>query len=175
MYSYTTRVRYSELAEDRCASLVSIINYFQDCSTFESEDGDIPEAINSSALNTWIFNEDTIHKVLMNLDTYTPRKNYLQYRGRKNFIKTVATEIPYYRENIPNFNDGNLFENQWINEACMDNYGVLYQDFLYDKLCNWSNVASLEATLELVNSYLKKFCIKKKRTLLRNLLAKKTP
>ena len=118
---------------------------------------------------------DTIHKVLLNLYTYTPRKNYLQYRGRKNFIKTVATEIPYYRENIPNFNDGNLFENQWINEACMDNYGVLYQDFLYDKLCNWSNVASLEATLELVNSYLKKFCIKKKRTLLRNLLAKKTP
>ena len=41
MYSFTTRVRYSELAEDKCASLVSIINYFQDCCTFESEDGDI--------------------------------------------------------------------------------------------------------------------------------------
>ena len=41
MYSFNTRVRYSELAEDKKASLVSIINYLQDCCTFEAEDGDI--------------------------------------------------------------------------------------------------------------------------------------
>lgn len=32
--------------------------------TFEEEDGEVPEAISSSALNTWIFNDDTIKKVL---------------------------------------------------------------------------------------------------------------
>lgn len=32
--------------------------------TFESEDGELPEKISSSALNTWIFNEDTIKQVL---------------------------------------------------------------------------------------------------------------
>ena len=32
--------------------------------TFGSEDGEVPEQINSSALNTWIFNEDTIKQVL---------------------------------------------------------------------------------------------------------------
>lgn len=32
--------------------------------TFENENGEIPEVISSSALNTWIFNEDTIRKVL---------------------------------------------------------------------------------------------------------------
>ncbi len=32
--------------------------------TFEFEDGKLPERINSSALNTWIFNEDTIKQVL---------------------------------------------------------------------------------------------------------------
>ena len=32
--------------------------------TFEDENGKLPEAINSAALNTWIFNEDTIKKVL---------------------------------------------------------------------------------------------------------------
>lgn len=32
--------------------------------TFEFEDGKVPERINSSALNTWIFNEDTIKQVL---------------------------------------------------------------------------------------------------------------
>ncbi len=32
--------------------------------TFENENGDIPKHIESSALNTWIFNEDTIRQVL---------------------------------------------------------------------------------------------------------------
>ena len=32
--------------------------------TFEAEDGKLPERIESSALNTWIFNEDTIKQVL---------------------------------------------------------------------------------------------------------------
>ncbi len=41
MYSFTTRVRYSELAEDKCVGLISVINYFQDCCTFQSEDGGI--------------------------------------------------------------------------------------------------------------------------------------
>ena len=35
--------------------------------TFESEDGEVPERINSAALNTWIFNEDTIKQVLHTL------------------------------------------------------------------------------------------------------------
>lgn len=32
--------------------------------TFENEEGKIPEAIEASALNTWLFNEDTIRKAL---------------------------------------------------------------------------------------------------------------
>ena len=32
--------------------------------TFENEDGELPEAIGASAMNTWIFNEDTIRQVL---------------------------------------------------------------------------------------------------------------
>ena len=35
--------------------------------TFESENGELPERISSSALNTWIFNEDTIRQVLHTL------------------------------------------------------------------------------------------------------------
>lgn len=38
MYSFISKVRYSELAEDKKLSLVSIINYFQDCCNFESEE-----------------------------------------------------------------------------------------------------------------------------------------
>ena len=37
MYSFKSRVRYSEVGEDKKLSLNGIINYFQDCSTFQSE------------------------------------------------------------------------------------------------------------------------------------------
>lgn len=46
---------YDELSEEDKAA-------YED--TFEFEDGKLPEKINSSALNTWIFNEDTIKQVL---------------------------------------------------------------------------------------------------------------
>ena len=38
MYEFDSKVRYSELAEDKKLSPVSIINYFQDCCTFEAEE-----------------------------------------------------------------------------------------------------------------------------------------
>lgn len=37
VYSFHSRVRYSEVGEDRKLTLNSILNYFQDCSTFQSE------------------------------------------------------------------------------------------------------------------------------------------
>jgi len=50
--------------------------------TFEEEDGEVPEAINSSALNTWIFNDDTIKKVLDILMTNGIRINYGERLGK---------------------------------------------------------------------------------------------
>lgn len=38
MYTFNGRVRYSEVGEDGCLSLQSLLDYFQDCSTFHSED-----------------------------------------------------------------------------------------------------------------------------------------
>lgn len=37
-YSFNSRVRFSEIGEDRHLTLNSIINYFQDCSNFHSEE-----------------------------------------------------------------------------------------------------------------------------------------
>lgn len=37
MYSFRSRVRYSEVGEDKKITLHGILNYFQDCSTFHSE------------------------------------------------------------------------------------------------------------------------------------------
>ena len=38
MYTFDSRVRYSEVGEDGILSLQSLLDYFQDCSTFHSED-----------------------------------------------------------------------------------------------------------------------------------------
>ena len=38
MYSFSTRVRYSEVDSNLTLSFPAIINYFQDCSIFHSED-----------------------------------------------------------------------------------------------------------------------------------------
>ena len=38
MYTYNSRIRYSEIDKDGKLSLISLLNYFQDCSTFHSED-----------------------------------------------------------------------------------------------------------------------------------------
>lgn len=50
--------------------------------TFEGEHGDLPELISSSALNTWVFNEDTIRKVLNILMTDGIKIDYGQKLGK---------------------------------------------------------------------------------------------
>ena len=38
MYTFESRIRYSETDSDGKLAMASLINYFQDCSTFQSED-----------------------------------------------------------------------------------------------------------------------------------------
>ena len=50
--------------------------------TFEDENGELPERINSSALNEWVFNEDTIREVLHVLMTNGLRIDYGEKLGK---------------------------------------------------------------------------------------------
>lgn len=50
--------------------------------TFADEDGNIPESIDSSALNEWIFNQDTIKKVLHLLMQHGQRVEYGEKIGK---------------------------------------------------------------------------------------------
>lgn len=54
-------ITYDELSEEEKAE-------FEDC--FTSENGEIPERIDSAALNEWVFNIDTIRQVLDTLMTH---------------------------------------------------------------------------------------------------------
>ena len=66
---------YDELSEEDKA-------IYED--TFEMEDGELPEAISSSALNSWIFNEDTIRQVL-----HTVMKDGIKIDYGQNLGKTI--------------------------------------------------------------------------------------
>lgn len=64
---------YDELSEEDKET-------FED--TFEDENGELPERINSSAINTWLFNEDTIKQVLRILMTDGLKVDYGEKLGK---------------------------------------------------------------------------------------------
>ena len=56
MYSFDSRIRYSEVDEDKKLSVSGIINYFQDCSTFQSEDIGLGFDFLESHNRAWVLN-----------------------------------------------------------------------------------------------------------------------
>lgn len=54
MYTFNSRVRYSETDEHGRLSLLGIINYMQDCSTFQSEDAGVGVRYLDSVQKAWL-------------------------------------------------------------------------------------------------------------------------
>ena len=54
MYSFNSKVRYSEVGEDKKLSLNGIINYFQDCSTFQSEELQVGVGVLEKLHRVWV-------------------------------------------------------------------------------------------------------------------------
>lgn len=56
MYSFNSRIRYSEVDKNGILTLESLINYFQDCSTFQTEDGPANMAYLKERHIAWVLN-----------------------------------------------------------------------------------------------------------------------
>lgn len=56
MYHFSSRVRYSEISKNKELDLTSLINYFQDCSTFQSEDAGVGIAFLEKQNRSWVMN-----------------------------------------------------------------------------------------------------------------------
>ncbi len=116
-------ITYDELSEEDKAAYEE---------TFKDEDGNIPDKIESSALNEWIFNEDTIAKVLNILMTEGLRVDYgnkigktiifaknhrhaekilevfnKQYPNLVNYAKVIDNYINYAQTAIDEFSEAN--------------------------------------------------------------------
>lgn len=95
---------------------------------------------------------DTIHEALENLDKFTPRRSYLKENGRLNFLNKCIDSIPYYRENLPEYKEGRIQDNLWVDLAMQDNYQLSLNQFLYG-----TNPAIQQVKLHEKSTYLMDF------------------
>ena len=76
--------------------------------TFENENGELPEAIQSTALNEWVFNEDTIKEVLNILMTNGLKIDYGQKLGKSIIFaknhRHAEKIFEVFNKEYPNYN-----------------------------------------------------------------------
>lgn len=103
---------------------------------------------------------DTIHKVINNPNDYEPRKNYLKYSGRTNFLNTCIDMIPYYKYALPEYQKGKIMENIWVDLAMQSNYQLSTYDFLYGRNTAIQHFKGMKAIDGILKFYFSRFNIK---------------
>ena len=93
MYSFDSRVRYSEVGEDKKLTLNGIINYFQDSSTFQSEElhigvGRLEELKRVWVLSSWQIVVDRYPSLCENIRISTWPYQFQVFLGWRNFTMT---------------------------------------------------------------------------------------
>lgn len=102
MYSFKSKVRYSELAPDKKLSLVSIINYFQDCCTFEAEHFDVGLEWLGKHRTAWMLTSWQIHIIRRpeyceDIEITTWACGFKYFIGKRSFlIRTLSGEVLVY-------------------------------------------------------------------------------
>ena len=114
--------------------------------TFENENGEVPEAINSSALNTWIFNEDTIRQVLDTLMTSGIKIDYGQKIGKtiifaKNHLhaEKILEVFNKYYPHLPNY------------ARVIDNY-MTYAQSAIDEFSNPNKMPQIAISVDMLDT-----------------------
>ncbi len=91
MYAFQSRVRYSEVGEDKKLTLNGIINYFQDCSTFQSEALQVGvERLEQLhlvwVLSSWQIRVDRYPELCEEIEIGTWPYYFKNFAGYRNFI-----------------------------------------------------------------------------------------
>ena len=113
MYSFKSRVRYSEVGSDQKLSLGGLINYFQDCSTFHSEDLGLGIEYMRPKGQAWILSSWQIvikrfPKLLEEIETGTWAYDFKGFYGMRNYaMKDAAGEMIAWANSLWIFMDVN--------------------------------------------------------------------
>lgn len=89
--------------------------------TFEDENGELPEAIQSSALNEWVFNEDTVKEVLNVLMAKGLRVDYGEKLGKSIIFAKNHAHAEYifkiFNQEFPQYKDYAMVIDNYTNYA----------------------------------------------------------
>lgn len=104
MYSFNSRIRYSEVNSKKQLDLGSIIDYFQDCSTFQSEDLNIGIDFLDQQERAWIMNAwqiviDRLPCLCETVTISTWPYDFKTMYGYRNFIMKDASDTLCIRAN----------------------------------------------------------------------------
>ncbi|BBF44379.1 acyl-acyl carrier protein thioesterase [Lachnospiraceae bacterium KM106-2] len=106
MYTFDSRIRYSEVGPNKKLDLASIINYFQDCSTFHSEDiglglKELEQLQRAWIINSWQIVINRYPELGERVVTGTWAYGFKSMYGLRNFImKTEDGEVLAYANSI---------------------------------------------------------------------------
>ncbi len=110
-YRFTGRVRYSETGENGCLTLPGILNYFQDCSTFQSESihqgvEELKKRNRVWVLSSWQVVVDRFPRFGEEIETATWAYGFKGFIGTRNFtMKTLQGESIAYANTFWTFLD----------------------------------------------------------------------
>lgn len=130
MYTFDGRVRYSEVGEDGCMSLQSLLDYFQDCSTFHSEDIGLgmeylKELGQVWLLNAWQICIERYPKLCEHIVIGTVPYEFRGFIGCRNFLmKTQAGEVLAYANSIWTLLDQKTMKPAKPNEKMLKGYVI---------------------------------------------------
>lgn len=129
-YSFDSRIRFSEIGEDRKLSLNSIINYFQDCSNFHSEEVNLGLDTLEQRNRAWMLSSWQIcvcrRPVMGELVTVsTWPYQFKGFYGYRNFTMTGAdSEMIAYANSIWIFLDPSVGTPVRVELADVNGYGM---------------------------------------------------
>lgn len=99
MYSFDSRIRYSEVDFHKKLTLAGVVNYFQDCSTFQSEDlgvgiDVIAREHRAWLLNSWQIEIKRLPDLFETITTGTWAYDFKGFYAYRNFImKDASNEV----------------------------------------------------------------------------------
>ena len=128
MYTFESRVRYSEVGEDGRMTLQSLLDYFQDCSTFHSEDIGLGVDYFKQIHQVWLLSAwqicvnrypNVCEKIVIGTAPY----EFRGFVGCRNFeMKTTEGEVLAYANSIWSLMDTNKMVPAKPNEKMLAGY-----------------------------------------------------
>lgn len=131
-------IKYSELKEEEKEEYEA---------TFANEDGEIPESIERSALNEWLFNKDTIRKVLSAVMRYGLKVDY----GNKIGKTIIFAKNHYHAEAILDVWNSEYPNYPQHYARVIDNY-TNYSQSLIDDFSNENKMPQIAISVDMLDT-----------------------